>query len=897
MAFEELLEWAGTRYPWQQDALRRIALQGEVTEDDLSELRAQIEQSSGLRAEGYSSSSPLTGDHLAAAADDTPPTVLASLGPIENVDRLESGQPSLRFAVNGITIIYGANGCGKSGYCRIAKQLCRSLSPGKLKGNIYLDAPAGSPRVCVAFRAGNDGEKVDRTWEIDQPPPSELARISVFDSNTARVYVDQERKIEFLPYELDIMNKLGLTCRTLDNGFRERETALNQAIAVSLPTGFVEDTSVGRLIARLVPQTPLAQLPSEGDIRALGKWSDEKQAELLDLTEQLESDPQRLAQVRRQGKHALETGKETLDAIAPCLTDGAIADILAKKDAAVEKRRAAEVVARDLFSKQPIPDLGSETWRTMLKYAREFAQAVFVGKDPPQLATGGVCVLCQQELGANAVSRLTEFDDYIAGRIAADSDAAAKALKEAKAEISALHIPKAPAAEAILSAYSTLGVEAATHATAIFTFFEKARQRLEAVKTALQEEEFERLDMLEALPASPAPLLQSEIARLEAEAVEFEKRERDEDALAALKFRVAELTDQKKLSEQVETFVQRRNYLEERCRLVNCRSECRLTAITRRITDRRRQILTPTLKRALDNEIKALKLTHVPLKLSDRGDGAESILEVALNTQQRIRANSEVLSEGEQRALALAGFLAELNEIGANHGIIVDDPVSSLDHARMEAVARRLAEEANKGRQVIVFTHNIVFHHMLMSEARRANVARHTEWMSSAGNDRFGLIDETQKPWQMKKVSERLHDIEAEIQALKAAEYDPSDQRFRPFIIAIYTKMRETWERVIEEVLFNGTVQRFRPEVMTQRLEEACFDARADYPAIFEGMKCCSHYSGHDTAGDLPPELPDEGSIQQNLAELKTFYETAASRQKELRRGRKYQDGVEPKLL
>lgn len=896
MAFDELIEWSGTRYPWQQDALRRIALHGEVTEEDLSELRAQIEHSAGLRGEGTPEASPLTGDHLAAAADEAPATVLASLGPVENVDRLEPGQPSLRFAVNGVTVIYGANGCGKSGYCRIAKQLCRSLSPGTLKGNVYSDAPAGPSRACVAFRVGDDGEKLERNWDTDQPPPPELARISVFDSATARVYVDQQRKIEFLPYELDIMNKLGLTCRTLDFSFRERESTLDGAIAVPLPGGYSEGTSVSLLIASLVPQTPLDQLPTEDEIRALGTWSVEKHVELQNLTEQVESDPQRLAQVRRQGKRALETIKETLESIAPRLSDGAIKDIQVKKNAAVEKNRAAEAAARDLFSKQPIPDLGSETWREMLKYAREFAGSVFSSKEPPQLATGGLCVLCHQELGDDAARRLNEFDDYIAGRIAADSDAAATALEGAKAEILALRIPRKAAAEAILSAYSSIGVDTATHTSAILTFFEKAEQRLEAVKNALREEEFERLGDLEALPASPALLLDSEIARLEAESVELEKKERDGEALATLRSRVAELTDQKKLSEQVETFVQRRNQLEERCRVATCRSECRSTAITRRITDRRREILTPTLKTALKDEIKALKLTHIPLNLSDRGDGAESILEVALNAQQRIRANSEVLSEGEQRALALACFLAELSEIGANHGIIVDDPVSSLDHTRMEAVARRLAEEAGKGRQVIVFTHSIVFHQMLLSEARRAKVGRHTEWMSSVGQDRFGLIDEAQKPWQMKKVSERLHDIEVEIQALKAAAYEPSNQSFRPRVVAIYTKMRETWERVIEDVLFNGTVQRFRPEVMTQRLEEACYDAKADYPAIFEGMKRCSHYSGHDRAADLPPELPDEDDIQRDLAELKAFYETTTNRQKKLGK-RKYDKGIEPVLL
>lgn len=98
-----------------------------------------------------------------------------------------------------------------------------------------------------------------------------------------------------------------------------------------------------------------------------------------DLTEQLESDPRHLAHVRRQGKRALETVQETLEGIALHLSGGAIVDILAKKDTAVEKSRAAEAAARNLFSKQPIPDLGSETWREMLKYAREFAGSVFLG--------------------------------------------------------------------------------------------------------------------------------------------------------------------------------------------------------------------------------------------------------------------------------------------------------------------------------------------------------------------------------------------------------------------------------------------------------------------------------------------------------------------------------------
>ncbi len=80
-------------------------------------------------------------------------------------------------------------------------------------------------------------------WKGSDPPPSELTRISVFDTATARVYVDKERKIEFLPYELDLLNKLGVVLRTLDAGFKTREDGLNATVNVPLPVGYTQDTA------------------------------------------------------------------------------------------------------------------------------------------------------------------------------------------------------------------------------------------------------------------------------------------------------------------------------------------------------------------------------------------------------------------------------------------------------------------------------------------------------------------------------------------------------------------------------------------------------------------------------------------------------------------------------
>jgi ABC-type hemin transport system ATPase subunit len=52
-------------------------------------------------------------------------------------------------------------------------------------------------------------------------------------------------------------------------------------------------------------------------------------------------------------------------------------------------------------------------------------------------------------------------------------------------------------------------------------------------------------------------------------------------------------------------------------------------------------------------------------------------------------AVEDVLSEGEQTAPGLAGFLTEVESDGSQSASVFDDPVTSLDHVRQEKVAER----------------------------------------------------------------------------------------------------------------------------------------------------------------------------------------------------------------
>ena len=77
---------------------------------------------------------------------------------------------------------------------------------------------------------------------------------------------------------------------------------------------------------------------------------------------------------------------------------------------------------------------------------------------------------------------------------------------------------------------------------------------------------------------------------------------------------------------------------------------------------------------------------------------------------------SDVLSEGEQKALALADFLAEVTSVLAASPVVFDDPITSMDYRRIHEVADRVLALA-KDHQIIVFTHNIWFAAELLAKA------------------------------------------------------------------------------------------------------------------------------------------------------------------------------------
>lgn len=226
--------------------------------------------------------------------------------------------------------------------------------------------------------------------------------------------------------------------------------------------------------------------------------------------------------------------------------------------------------------------------------------------------------------------------------------------------------------------------------------------------------------------------------------------------------------------------------------------------------------------------------------------------------------------------------MAEL-KIGDNKSpIVLDDPVSSLDHRYREKIAERIIRES-VSRQVIVFTHDIAFLLTLKSKAGEmgvyfcAQTVRRTA--NTAGNSLEGL------PWHALKVNDRikyLNDTLVNIQNL----YSTDSEEYNHSAGHLYGLIRETWESLIEEVLFYEAIRRHSAEVQTMRLKSVTVTTE-DYKTIHIYMsKSSTWMTGHDKSKALDVNRPSPDEILKDINALKSFAKDIRKRHEELRKER-----------
>ena len=208
-ALGEILKWSKTLPDWQSDALRRILQQHELTDQDFKEMLSLFKTEQGLLAKSEIKARRLNEKDVPTYSSKNPKVVLEAMREFKGVNAIVPGQ-TLKFHATGMTIVYGHNASGKSGYARVLKKACRARGEKEsVLPNVFALTPTSGP--AQAFIDIHDGSKsVSLQWKEGDDGPDILASINVFDARCARMLIDGTNEVAYVPYGLDVFDKLSL---------------------------------------------------------------------------------------------------------------------------------------------------------------------------------------------------------------------------------------------------------------------------------------------------------------------------------------------------------------------------------------------------------------------------------------------------------------------------------------------------------------------------------------------------------------------------------------------------------------------------------------------------------------------------------------------------------------
>lgn len=860
---EELLSWSRERPTWQRDALRRLVQSGELSDEDLHGLTEICKSTHGLAEE--QDAVPLAREHVPEPGSGATPVSLVSIFHHRGVNALAEDQ-TLRFSPR-LTLVYGDNAAGKTGYIRILKSACRARGQEKILGNVVSGTVPSAPVVAIKYKVGSESDP--REW-AGSGEDELISRVSVFDSQSASVYLTEKTDVAFRPFGLDLFDKLVKACKAVRTRLENEQRALASSALLQIQDEVPDGTMVAKLVANIT------SLTKPETVQTLAHLSKDEESRLAVLEKSLldlqANDPEKLIRQLTLRAGRVQALARHLQTIESALSADAVNAVF---DARTEVRRKSEEARRlraVTFPEGMLNGTGSDSWTGLWEAARHFSQEqAYPDQKFPVVEGDAQCVLCQQDLDHDARDRLRRFEQFVVSTSERELRQARDTFTRLQIHLAELKTTTEPAEEAI----KEIRIDHPEMADAVMEAIATNESRRHAAMLALSEEK----NLADDRPSLAT--VSHEVVALAgqiAERIENLRTSATDDTRKRMTDEAQELRARKLLAQQEQAVLDEIERKKKYAAYGLCIDDTKTNVITQKSTAVTKTVVSQRLKHSFRAELETLSFRHVEVELTEAG-GTEGVLYHKLILTRAPGVDlPRVVSEGEQRCLSIAAFFAELSTADDQSGIVFDDPVSSLDYKWREGVARRLVQEANT-RQVIVFTHDVVFLLLLKQYAEELQVEQldqHVRHLSKGA----GVCAE-ELPWVALKVAKRIGHLNKLLQDAEKLYRDDHQSAYEREASLIYGYLREAWERGLEEVLLGGVVERYRPGVQTQQIGKIADITAEDCRTVETAMSKCSRWlPGHDQAAAARAEIPEPAELRADIEALEGWVSLIRKRRK-----------------
>ena len=708
------------------------------------------------------------------------PLTITSLSDVIGVNALGTGnviKPDPH-----LTILFGENGTGKTGYSRIFKALAESRTVDKeILGNIAHTQPEAMSAI-IKYRLGDNDEQCHE-WHGEKGVPP-FTRMSIFDSRAVKLHVDDDLDYTYTPAALALFEHVTTGVKSVQEAAKKEAGTLS-AVPPDILSRFDGKTGVYQQIASLSAATDLAHLKSlaetDPDVDVRIEKQRTKVAELESNTISL-----KIREMQR-----VERGLSQV-----CEAVRAIEDF--DVDSYEQERRKLKQLKDDyrafratLFKEADLPLDPDDTWMLFIKSAEDYRQHL----EAHSAYDAECCLYCRQPLQDMARTLINKYAELL-------EDNLSTSIKDSKARLKALseRVTSVELSEARAFAQEHIDSD---EKPVYYHKIDQVINAFEAVYEAFSDSEQTTSPAINAVTVNSAEL-ETELKNLTQE----RKRLQDQDTnrTETLKEEKQHLAELGKSWIKIEEFVCKAKWV---ARLNDGSSQFRrlirsLTDYTKRAN---KQFVDNNFDTLFAEECKALRAPELTVRHIGRTGRAQR--------RRRLTGDhnpSAVFSEGEQKVLAMADFLAEARLSGVTAPVVFDDPVSSLDHRRVGEVAERVAALSETA-QVIVFTHDILFTAGLLQITTR-NRQQCAYFKISEDNGNKGFIVPGRHPrWDtISKISGRINSVLQDAKASRDA--DERDE----LVQKGYSLIRSWCEVFVEMEVFAGVSQRYQPNVSMANL-------------------------------------------------------------------------------
>ena len=763
---------------------------------------------------------------------------LTKLENVEGVNALTENQ-TIEFSPN-LTIIYGANGSGKSGYVRLLKNVFYSKAPENILPNVHIDNGHKAIDAKFTFKSSN----TEIPLGFSDKDNAEFEQFAVFDGNSVLKHLENRNEFEFRPAGLsffaDYTNAIIRVEQKLNAEIQTKQTGNT---ADDLSALFDGNSEIKTIVQNLKAETKIDDLkkytPFSDEDKTQKEAIQKQYDDLLLASKGKEKEIKSLESI----KSLVAQNKQAIEKLNQFFTTEVIEEIKTAISDCVSKEATAKTEGIENFKTDKIENVGTTEWKNFIVSAEEFAKTQ-KNENVVYPENGDNCLLCQQPLSDEAQTLISNYWIFIKSVAEQNAKKAQEKLDKAKVNYENLNFDLFPQdntltvwlTEKFSEELEVLKLKLTEQKTLAQNIVSDIQNKIATERTALQINVEQHTTIETAIDASIKLLREDEQSK------ELEK-----------------LLNSKTLLEHKEKFNTHFSKFET---FVNnqiwIKKANKADYAKRKTTDTEKALSNKYFNQkyidAFNEECQKLN-GNFGIDINHTGSAGKSYRQLKLKGKNP----NAVLSEGEQKVIAIADFLAEMQLSEVNKGIIFDDPVTSLDNDRKKQIAERLAFQATL-KQVIIFTHDLVFFYHIKNFSKKFLNGINDSFAHHSLERESQLCGKVVANTSPANEGQYHEPTKAESWLAKSKTVNGNERI--DCTKAGLSALRTSYEALAIFTILGGTVQRFDPQIRMGRLKDIKYEKSLIFDVVEKHGEISDLIEGHlpsDEFGIIPtPEILEE---------------------------------------